>query len=211
MDFATWLNEVFKRPDDAPTWYPPGRPVDAEEERRRIAFTTKIFQAPSDYLPSDYTPEQLNRGFWWLGGGTGFLVNTMLDPRISLDERLVCVSASATLFSCFFPRHDYLDVAAFMWWEGLVWRIEDGLDRETDTISETTENLLILEATVIKLLEKILGMKPDICHTSALHGIGHLSDALVRKDLIEPFLNRNPDLPEKTRDYARDCIVGDIQ
>ena len=210
MKFPRWLEEIFTRPVDESIWYLHGGRHHADDEQRRVEFVTRLFTNTTRYLPGKFTQEQIHRGLWALSGTGGFLECTMMDSRIPLDSRLHCIAAMPNLFAEFFRENDYLGIIAFMWWEALVWEIEDGLANEPYRPDETPRNLEAIERTIIAALRKILQMELRICQESALHGIGHLHDALIRKDLIDDFLRTNPALDPEIRSYALECLTGDI-
>ncbi len=214
MSFNAWLAYVFGGPVETSMRLLRHEPDYQWGDAETIEHCKQLFSNPSDYLPADFSNAHINQGFWALGGAAGLLTDALFNIRVPIGSRSECVLAMRPLFEQFFSKFssgDQIGGIIFVWWEETVYGVEDRLDGVHIGKTDGKDELRLLEGSVLMTLRAILEVDSDLCRKSALHGIGHMSDPLVRKRIIDRFLDRYPDLNPKIREYAVECISGEIE
>jgi hypothetical protein len=152
----------------------------------------KLFEN-SEVLLDKFSSTQIESGFF----------DFILSPRISLewfiwdktkpiDLRRKLVYSMENVFKKVFTKIS-VEHSCFMWWDCLRNFDKDADNKPTQWIFET--------------LSSILKIDSFDCQLSAIHGLGHIEHK-EKKSLIETFLRRNPNFPEK--EFALNAIEGNI-
>ncbi len=215
--FDEWLKWVFDHPvagDKEKEWW--WAEPDADEGGRwldrppvqALTFVTKLFENPVGHL-SRYSDGQIDQGLWFIvHGANSKHFEWLMDGRIDLGLRKRCIRSienlSRTLFA---PRcsdeviHGTrpLDSICYMLWDlAIHGSYPEVRDREIDGESVNT-------------LARIITMPSIACQRSALHGLGHLVfDARIGCDIIQKYLDDNPDLRGDIRKYAEQALLGKV-
>jgi len=214
MSFDAWVAYVFGRPVETPM------PLLRHEidyqwsDAETIEYSKELFSYPTGHLAANLSLAQIRQGFWALGGAAGLLNDALFNVEIPIGSRSNCVLSMRSLFEDYFSQYsskDQINDIVFVWWESPVFGVEDRLDGEVLVKTDSKEDLRLLEGSILSTLRAILEIDTDLCRKSALHGIGHMSDPLVRKGTIDRFLDRYPDLSREIREYAGECISGEIE
>jgi hypothetical protein len=99
---------------------------------------------------------------------------------------------------------DPLDTSSHMFWDGIAY--DYGLTRDPKSNVEDRR----VQHAMFEALVQILQLDSLTCQRAALHGLGHLRHRETEK-AVEDFLDRNPNLSEQDRAYARACASGTMQ
>lgn len=205
-DLESVTDFIFDHPvpedPDAKGWY---WNVDLTfDPREQVAHLTAIFRNASD-LRSRYSPEQLEQGFWYLiSGADGGICDLIWNPAVHWAARAELIDATVALYRDLFAV-DPLDSSSHMFWDGIAYDYFCGIcDPE-----KNAEDRRVQDAMFAALLQ-ILSLDSLPCQRAALHGLGHLRHPQTEK-AVQDFLDRNPNLSEDDRAYARACAKGTIQ
>ncbi len=149
----------------------------------------------SSILLTQFRPEQLEQGFWFLLGPKLDLPRLIWDERLSRELREDTIEAMVEVFRQLFSKNP-LDTICYMWWD-LV-------------ISPYQRRDSALEEKVVEALALILKMDSHQCQKAALHGLGHL-ESTAKKAVIEIYLEQNPHLDLDAQAYAAAAVEGRVQ
>ena len=106
--FDGWLRRIFSEQGV-------GMNVDKLDAARLLAYSTRLFEHSNDLL-SIYSPESLERGFWYLLGPTSELADTLWDETIDWPSRRRCIESMVYVFRDIFSKNPLNDTS-FMWWD----------------------------------------------------------------------------------------------
>ena len=194
--FDEWLKFVFDHPVSEPAWYWDDTWKWEGDPHLLLKYATRLFSS-SAFLPHEYSPEQLEQGFWFLLGGAGKLDYWVWAKEIDWSIRKACISSMVNVFEQLFVKNP-LGETCYMWWDLLdEFRGEDDPDPR-------------IRDAMLESLSRVLQIESHNCQVSALHGLGHLSHR-DKKKVIEEFLRLHPNIDEKTEQYARAAIAGKMQ
>jgi|SRR5882672_5371160 len=192
--FDEWVRFVFDHPVSEPEWYWDDAWNWEGDPRVWLKNATALFSSP-EFLVQDYSPEQLEQGFWFLLGPAGKLDRWVWAEEIDWSIRADCISAMVNVFEQLFVKNP-LGETCYMWWDLLGESRDEGDTPVRDAMLES--------------LRRVLAIESLDCQVSALHGLGHLTHG-GKKKVIEEFLNVRSNLDEKTEQYARAVIEGRVQ
>jgi hypothetical protein len=174
------------------------------DPREQVAHLTAIFRNAAD-LRSQYSPDQLEQGFWYLiSGGDGGLSDLLWNTAVPWEARAELIDATVALYRDLFTV-DPLDSSSHMFRDGIAYDYFCG-NRDPETNAEDRR----VQDAMFDALLQILGLDSLPCQRAALHGLGHLRHRETEK-AVEDFLARTPNLSEKDRAYARACSSGTMQ
>jgi hypothetical protein len=168
---------------------------------RLMQHYTRLFRDPA-FLLNDYTPQELNQGFWNIYMGVcdkdrSFNIGRVLmHPTVSFTEAETCLEAMYDLFANLFSLpniHELSGSAAYMWWDWGFYSIHRFRDINLD------------------VMRRVLELDSIDCKWAALHGLGHLNHP-GKEQVIRDFLAANPDLPDfdDWYQYGMAAIEGKI-
>lgn len=192
FSFEDWVKFIFDRTPNENVnkrWY-----SNVVKEGSTEIFAEnciRLFKNP-EFLIENYSAEQLDEGFggfilmegvpfWWLW-----------DKNKNPELRREFILSSFSVFEKLFVKQP-LKFSCFMWWDSLRGFSED-------------KDLQVYE-WMFEALSQILEIDSVDCQRSAVHGLGHIEHR-GKKDLIETFLRRHPNFPDK--EYALAAIEGNI-
>lgn len=205
-----WTSEQFEDIRDeygVPVWKDWYRPSAA----RLCADLTRLFRG-ARALVGRYTPEQLDRGFWYvLGIGSGYL-GVRLDTTVSEAARIELVESIFDLYEQLFaplcgdaieegePSHPVSSACFMMWDMDCLWP-----PREPEFAS--------IKEAQYRVLERSLSIGSDAVRQSALHGLGdthYLADPERVRCIIDRFLAAHTELRPELLQYALDAREGHV-
>jgi hypothetical protein len=207
MSYDEWIKFVFDHPvsvDIKSVWYWDSQLDEFWEEwsigekanlEQQLQFATKLFQN-SMFLLKEYSPEQINQGFWFLLSHVpGFgLADLIWKTELSWSLREKCIFSMVVPFQSIFSEIPEQD-SCNMWWDLLR---EFQQDRDQKVID-----------AMFQAMKEILQSPILACQVSALHGLGHLEHA-DKREVIEEYLRQNENLDNETREYAIAAISGEV-
>jgi hypothetical protein len=172
------------------------------DPREQAGHLTAIFRNAAR-LRSRYSPGQLEQGFWYLiSGANGGIRELLWNPAVPWAARAGLIDATVTLYRDLFAV-DPLDSSSHMFWDGIAY--DYGLTRDPRSNAEDRR----VQNAIFEALVQILALDSLTCQRAALHGLGHLRHRETEK-AVQDFLDRNPNLSEDDRTYARACAKGTI-
>jgi hypothetical protein len=186
-----------------------------------LAFPTELFENPLPYL-SSYSDGQINQGI-------NFIVyracskhfDGLMDHRVDLGLRTKCIRSLEDLSRELFaprcsdnawtyakPYTKPLDHMCHMLWDFIVREADSGRNLDgTYQIARDPE----IDKEFLDTLARILAMPSIACQQSALHGLGHLAkEAQLGSNVVQQYLNDNPNLRSDLREYAQRALVGTV-
>ncbi len=195
-----WVRFVFDHPvqfDGLPEWY---WDLSFEFEyaweakvrpATKLQYATRLF-GETARLPEQYTPEQIDQGWFLILGPTFLAIGPRLrDEQIPLRLREDCITAMLGVFRDLFT--DYPDLhACWLWW---------------DVVTAWTGHDPDFNNALLMTMSEVLQLPSLACQKSALHGLGHLAHP-QRPNVIGRYLETNPDLDVGTVAYARAAQEG---
>jgi GTP-binding protein len=210
--FDEWLKWVFDHPEDKEWWWDE---PDADEGGRwldrppvqALTFVTKLFENPVRHL-SRYSDAQIDQGLWFIVGSSNskhFM--WIVDGRVDLGLRKRCIRSIENLSrELLAPRCSDevidgtkpLDSICYMLWDLAT---HDAGRRDPE-----------IDKEAVNTLARIITIPSIACQQSALHGLGHLvHDACMGANIIQKYLDDNPNLRSDIRTYAQRALVGKVQ
>lgn len=215
--FSEWLDAVFNHPVNKREWYW-DEGFESYWDRLELShavtveYMTRLFSAP-DQLEG-YSLEQIAQGIWFLIGESspGESAYALLNPEVPLSHRIACVRAMASFFRVFVvpaapgrateQRDDFQGVC-YMWWD--IFPTHGGPTYGPNTGGEPE-----LHIACLNTMAEILSMPSELCHLSALHGLGHWHKNHNEKveGIIDTFLQKTPELTDRIIDYAHKAQIG---
>lgn len=229
VTFDEWLKWAFDHPvvaEGGKEWW---QQLPDEDEggiwldrppERSLAFATKLFENPLSYL-SSYSDAQIGHGLWFIVYRTcSKHFDGLVNPRVDLDLRTRCIrsleNVSRELFATRCSenvRWNYtnpLDQICYMLWD-LVVSDADFAKLNLDGTYQIVRDPEI-DREFLDTLGRIVGMPNVACQQSALHGLGHLVRyAKLGSDVIQQYLDHQPNVRSDLREYAQRALVGRIQ
>lgn len=215
LSFEEWVIFVFDHPvddsrlewywDDDADWWDGPAALTVEYLYRVFEDTEAVFNAYSD--------SQLNQGLWYLASNAcSNHMFALLDAGVPWIARQRCIHSFRLLYEdCFAkrctPHFSHLDEfgkgplnsVCYMWWDLLpiAGQPEDPARRE-------------LDRTILQVMESTLKLDAIACQESALHGLGHWHMQYPKQveKIIQGYLERHRDLPEKLKSYALSALTG---
>jgi hypothetical protein len=194
--FGEWVKFVFDHPvadDVQKAWYWDDEWEWEGDPTRVLEYSIRLFRDP-EFLPNQYTPEQINQGFWFLLGATNQLQDWIWDENIDWRIRRECIMSMVDVFGRLFAKNPAEDSCS-MWWD-LLRSFEDSPDPK-------------VKEAMLESLSQILRIDSLDCQVGALHGLGHLEHDGKRK-VIEEYLGSHPNLDAETKEYALAAIEGRV-
>ena len=167
------------------------------DSKKLCAYYVQLFQSP-EFLPSRFTKQELEAGFWEIMGYTqewslGQLIEYSDAP---LSSRKDCIESMAILFERLFANEP-LDTSVHMWWDSLCYSWQCG-SRKRERGGEDLE----LPDIFFQTLTKVLAIDSWICQGAALHGLGHLHHPDTAA-LIDRYIGEHPSLTKEQTAYAQ--------
>jgi hypothetical protein len=227
VTFDEWLKWVFDHPvadeGDKEWWWDE---PDADEGGRwldrpaipALTFVTRLFEDPEAHL-SRYSDAQIDQGLWFIV----FQANSkhfkwLIDGRVDLGLRKRCIRSIENLSRVLFaPRcsgdalngTQPLDSICGMIWDLVIkdaYHLQDNID---GTYSEVRDPEIDREFA--RTLARIIAIPSIACQQSALHGLGHLvHHAQLGCEVVQQYLDDNPNLRSDLREYALKAIAGEV-
>ena len=151
----------------------------------------RLFKEP-EFLLKKYSSEQIEKGFDFIFGPYVLITMWLWDKDADVGLRREFIFSMLPVFEKVFTVNP-LENACFMWWDYL-----RGFNKDKD--------LRVME-WMFDTISEILKIDSFDCQMSALHGLGHIEHP-KKKSLIETFLRRHPNFPEKN--YALAAIDGKV-
>lgn len=215
LSFDEWILHIFDHDDDPtmPWWFHKiGADYWNASPAQAIAYVTTLFENPLPRL-TEYSDEQVNRGLWYIvsNGGSDYLF-ALLDPGVSLEDRLRCIQSCYNLYEKLFavrcsPRLSHLDEAGvnplnmvcYMWWD--LFPIAGKSDHPDNAA---------LETAILDVMCRTLTLNSIACQEAALHGLGHWAGDHPHRvrTIIEGFLTQPISLRAELRRYAEAARGG---
>ena len=192
--FDEWITFLFDHPASKGEWQ---RAVSISwmgNPNKLIRYTIDLFEN-ADVVLRVYSREQIEQGFWWLLGPEGGLRTWIWDQNIPWQLRKECINSMAKIFENLFSGDPHGDIC-HMWWD-LLRSFDDPVDERTESV-------------IFNTLSRILQLDSNHCQLSALHGLGHLKHP-EKKHVISDYLEKHPELDEKSKSYALAAIEGKVQ
>ena len=214
--FPEWVRHIFDHPVGKPEWYwAPDADTDEPPAQTSVTYLTQLFTDPEPLL-APYTDAQLNQGLWYLvSNACSNYMFTLLEPEVAWPERRAGLCAIISLFAQLFTKRcslhlshldecgaNPLNSVCYMWWD---------LFPTWGHPESPTETLV--DAELLVVMQSVLALDNLACQESALHGLGHwhLRYPAVVEETIDVFLERQPRLDPRLRQYAfsarRGCVL----
>jgi hypothetical protein len=192
--FNQWLKFVFDHPVSDPEWYWKEEWEWEGDPNLVLEYSIKLFRNPS-FLLDEYSPEQIEQGFWFLMGPTGEVYRWIWNEDIDWLLRRECIISMVDVFEQLFAKNPLNNENCYMWWDHLR-TIEDNPDPK-------------VREAMFEALSHILKMESHECQVSALHGLGHLEHE-GKRALIEGYLASHPGIDAGIKEYALAAIEGRV-
>jgi len=200
-----WVSYVFDHPVAGREWYWSEDAPEWQGAREEVpALIAETFEHAGELL-APFSDEQLEQGFWFLLD-IADLIDTLVDPQISLATRLRAFRSFVPLFEQVMatrcsPRLGHLDeagdalnMACYMWWDLLWYQLPDDIDAE-----------------ILVTLRRLLAVPHDACRESALHGIGHWARRCPQAaHIVDEFLSSTSGLRPELIAYAQRARIGRV-
>lgn len=198
ISFDEFVSLIFERAT------PPETEVDLSHHyvevklnaKKICAYYVRLFRRP-EFVLSQFTKQQLERGFWEIMGHTHeWSAGNIIDfSDAPLSSRAACIDSMASLFERLFANEP-LDTSVQMWWDSLCygWHCDN---RSRERGGEDLE----LQDIFFRTLAKVLAIDSWICQGAALHGLGHLHHPQTG-DLVHRYIDEHPSLTTEQREYA---------
>ncbi len=205
ISFEDWVRHIFSHPATEPAWYC-GLDMDCFDRGpadATVGYLTRLLEN-SGQLLKGYPKAWIDQGFWYLLAGSNY-PQAILDETVPLENRLQLIRAMGNLFADVFAvrcaHHlSHLDQAGqapvplncicYMWWDVLP--IHGGPPQEE------------IGKACLEVMAQTLTLPHCACQESALHGLSHwhLNYPQETEQVIDEFLNREPDLSPELHRYA---------
>jgi hypothetical protein len=216
LSLPRWIAHLFDHPVADPAWHwSPDAPGWKDSPKHIATLIAETFERSGELL-ARFSDEQLNQGFWYLvSSSCSNFMFSLTDPTVPatirlrtlrsfvpLFEQVMAVRCSPHLSHLDEPAANPLNGACYMWWDLLpLYGRPDQPDRAE------------FDAAVLDVQRQILVIPHDACRESALHGLGHWALYYRQQvaEIIDPFLDRTPDLRRKLFTYAEHARTGYIQ
>jgi hypothetical protein len=223
LTFGEWVNYCFDRQNDTWHWTMMEDVPDAEgfptpgnwyapDPKTLCEYLTRLFRRPG-ILIHRFSGDQLNWGFWFILGIGSSYMQVRLDRTVPESDRVALVEAILTLYRELFAplcddstsdddeRHP-VGMACYMMWDmDCLWP-PDGPE------------FAAIKDAQYRVLAEALRIKSGAVRESALHGLGdthYLTDPERVRSIIDAFLEENPRIPDRLREYALAARVGRVQ
>lgn len=226
LSYDDWIEFVFNHqlpndPDTDTVWYWDDSwdeywdmwKYDTDAQHHQLSLSTRLF-THSNSLIKQYSPGQINQGFWMiLSGPWGFGLGYLLwMEKLPCEDRISCVRSMVQIYSggIFGSLPNIEDPYAiltmnwnsnplmescYMWWDHLRSFKEDP---DPKVLNVTLESM-----------SQILQMPSYPAQLSSLHGLGHL-DLSAKREIILKYLEENPHLHPNMKKYAEAAMDGSI-
>jgi hypothetical protein len=218
LTFEQWLAYVFDHPvpegqenawywdSDRDIWDESAEPADT------VQFLTHAFENAAQVF-QPFSDAQLNQGLWFLASNAcSNRMFALMDPSVPWTARRRCIESMHQLYEQCFARRctphlshidepgtNPLNMVCYMWWDILpiYGKPDDPARRDMD-------------GATLQVMESTLQLDSIPCRESALHGLGHWQMYYPERvgEIIDKFSMRNPDLPEKLRQYMLAAYTG---
>jgi hypothetical protein len=165
----------------------------------------RLFTEPQ-FLLERFVEPTLEAGFWAIQSvnlDCG-VPHIMWTEELPFAVRQTCVRSMFHLFERLFALEP-LDTASNMWWDSLCYDWHCG-----NRFRANGGEDLRMQDVIFETLNRILRLDSVPCQTAALHGLGHLHHPDTER-VIEQYLQGNPMVSPKLRDYALAAAKFDIQ
>ena len=212
--FEGWIEWVFAHPVTDPEWY-----LSETVERWTaspvtvVDYITRLFEEAPTHLEA-FSDAQADQGLWFLAMGAFTEGLSLLwEDGVLESQRSRCLRSIYTLFERYFAVHcsppfsdageNPLNMSCYMWWDLLHHHADSPDGRKGSD----------MDPEVLSTLERILKLEHDACRQSALHGLGHWHQwrPFEVAEIIQRFLENNPQLTPELRDYALEARSGKVQ
>jgi hypothetical protein len=190
--FGQWVKFVFDHPVSDPEWY--WNEEWEGDHNLVLEYSIRLFRNPG-FLLEDYSPEQIEQGFWFLMGPAGEMYRWIWDEEIDWLLRRECIISMVDVFEKLFAQNPLNNENCYMWWDHLR-NFEDNPD-------------LKVREVMLEALSRVLKIESHECQISALHGLGHLEHERKR-EVIEEYLDSHPGIDAGTKEYALAAIEGRV-
>jgi len=177
------------------SWY---YSVEVRFDAHEVAGHYVNFFTNPEFLRSRFSRPQLEQGFWAILGpnlscGAAQLI-WLQEVPFSVREK--CVRSMFHLYERFFAM-DSLDIAAYMWWDGLCYDWHMGRRSRANGGEDQ-----LMQDVMFETLSKILDLDSEACQKAALHGLGHLRHPST-ETVIRGFLDRRQGtIDAELKEYA---------
>jgi hypothetical protein len=215
LEFDGWLDFVFDHPVPAiePAWYWSDE-TDCWDgsPSRTVELLTQTFLQAETALRR-FSDAQLDQGFWLLiSNSCSDIPFCLLDGSVEWSHRKACLEAIGDLFeNCFAKRcsnhllneagANPLNAICYMWWDVIP------IHGKPDEPSR-----LETDATILRVLERILQIESEACREGGLHGLGewHCYYPKDVERIVDSFIWRNRQIRSQLRNYAYAARHGDV-
>jgi len=165
LSYDKWLHFVFDHPVEIEAWHFSNQwDYDIEDPQLVLEYLTRLFEHP-EIVKGQFSPEQLDQGFWFIPGPNGFLW-LVCSPSIPWVNRRKCIQAIYPLFDRLLGSLD-CGASRYMWWDSVF------------TYCASSNNDIISDKQVLEVVVDVLAKlakHPSVdVQASARHGIEHLA------------------------------------
>jgi hypothetical protein len=214
LDFGQWVQHVFDHPVAKPQWYFQIGKTWNGEPLLTVQHLTRLFESPERLL-TDYSPEQLEQGLWYLAGETQPFMQALVDDSVPWPIRQRGLLAIQTFYEKFFAvacsdelghlctaTSTPINGACYMWW-----------DLFPSYGNPLTHSRQEEDRTILQIMSGILDLSSEACRESALHGLGHWHVHYPEevRQIVDEFLGRNPVMSKALWEYAMAARSGCVQ
>ncbi len=194
---------VFQHPVAEPEWY---FTEDFEVEydpETQVRLLTQLFSTPA-VLSERFSPEQIEQGLWFIFNRNEPCFTELLwTSEVAWPRRDACIAAIYHLYADLFPRTK-VETIDYM----ITDLLADGYGHGLRDPAGNAEDRRVQEA-LLQLFQRLLGQPDPTSQYAGLHGLGHLAHPEGSR-AIRTYLDRNPGLSVKLRQYASEAIAGDV-
>lgn len=190
------------------------------ERQARVTFSppevvrlyTEMFQN-AHLIAERYSADQIEQGIGMSGirGWANWTIGCVLtDASTLLDDAVACIHAMYELFEQLFSKADFENIG-YMWWDIGYGACSHG-SREDLAVNKrewTEEVRYQLSQATFETMVRVLSHPHMRCQEAAIHGLGH-SHHPEKKQVLERYLENNPNIPLRLREYTLAAMRGEI-
>lgn len=166
-------------------------------------------------LVERYGFEKIDQGLWAVLIGLHFspsITELLWDSTIPLECRIECIRSMRLVYTevvAKIPEDVEMVNIFYMWWDLLdLYPPTNHAMRDHPNDDRANEKLLVDVA--LNILKEILEIDDERCHSSALHGLGHLLHPR-RAALVQDFIDRHRDeCDEAGIKWLEECRDGTV-
>ncbi|WP_124328014.1 hypothetical protein [Desulfonema ishimotonii] len=185
--FEEWLDFIFYHPNDSSEWHFEDKWAYKCDSHLLIDYMTKLFMSSDKLLIKEYTPEDIDQGFWFITGTNGFMW-ALLDDDVQFEIRKRCIDSIKYLFSDLFSKYE-IGTSGYMWWDSV-------FSYCTFKNKSIFSELEIFKA-IFQTIKEIFVQNSEVSKKSSEHGIKHILniakslDNKIVKNLILKEIERS--------------------